>query len=430
MAAAEKQNGSLEIYIIGAGPTGIECALQLLQFDNANLTIFEAKEVASNVKSWAHVKLFSTWSINVSERGLEVLKTKGLKAPTPDVFPTGGEFRDQYLLPLSQYLSEHERCTLKTNTKVGSITRCSLGKTDLLWAKRMQGRFRLLIQPSGGNEEIQYADVVIDCSGVYNTPTPLGTGGDLALGERNLNSLPPQKPEEMPKDFHPIFYHTPNVEQYAELFANKKVVVLGAGMSAMTTLNNLVEMKSVNIVWLSRNDREVPMTVIENDPLPQRIKLCELGNKIAAGELGNVKRIKNVYVERIVRSTDTSELELTLLNRSTQKTQTVKADAVISNCGFRPNLDLFRELQIHLCYASEGPMKLAASLMGGSGDCLKQSAGGPDLLKNPEPGFYILGNKSYGRNSAYLLKLGIQQMDQFLPLLSNDTGVGFDTSTA
>ena len=30
---------------------------------------------------------------------------------------------------------------------------------------------------------------------------------------------------------------------------------------------------------------------------------------------------------------------------------------------------------------------------------------------NPEPGFFILGAKSYGRNSQFLLSIGWQQVD-------------------
>ena len=52
--------------------------------------------------------------------------------------------------------------------------------------------------------------------------------------------------------------------------------------------------------------------------------------------------------------------------------------------GYRPSYDLASELQVHLCYASEGPMKLASSLLSatlkamasgdaaGANDCLKQ----------------------------------------------------------
>ena len=57
------------------------------------------------------------------------------------------------------------------------------------------------------------------------------------------------------------------------------------------------------------------------------------------------------------------------------------------------------ELQVHYCYATEGPIKLAAALMtssgGAGGDCLAQVSHGSDSLKNPEPGLYILGVSYY-----------------------------------
>ena len=68
-------------------------------------------------------------------------------------------------------------------------------------------------------------------------------------------------------------------------------------------------------------------------------------------------------------------------------------------------------------------MKLAASLLaagGGGGDCLQQKvrhsirnkircnticqASGDETLMSPEPNVFILGMKSYGRGSAFLLR--------------------------
>ena len=36
----------------------------------------------------------------------------------------------------------------------------------------------------------------------------------------------------------------------------------------------------------------------------------------------------------------------------------VIVDEIISNCGYRPDSSLHRELQVHLCWASEGPYKV------------------------------------------------------------------------
>ena len=54
---------------------------------------------------------------------------------------------------------------------------------------------------------------------------------------------------------------------------------------------------------------------------------------------------------------------------------------------------------------------------GGSGDCLAQAAHGPETLRTPEPGFFVLGAKSYGRNPHFLLRTGWQQVEDALGLL-------------
>ena len=89
--------------------------------------------------------------------------------------------------------------------------------------------------------------------------------------------------------------------------------------------------------------------------------------------------------------------------------------------GYTPDPSLYRELQIHECYASLGPMKLAAALLGQkSPDCLTQKCPGPDTLRNPEPNFYILGAKSFGRNSQFLLRLGFKQVRDVFTLITGN----------
>jgi hypothetical protein len=65
-------------------------------------------------------------------------------------------------------------------------------------------------------------------------------------------------------------------------------------------------------------------------------------------------------------------------------------------------------------------MKLAASLLaaGTAADCLTQTGQGIEALTNPEPDFYILGCKSYGRNSSFLMRLGWQQIDEVFGFLT------------
>mmetsp|Transcript_43489 Transcript_43489/g.76639 ORF Transcript_43489/g.76639 Transcript_43489/m.76639 type:complete len:119 (+) Transcript_43489:240-596(+) len=102
----------------------------------------------------------------------------------------------------------------------------------------------------------------------------------------------------------------------------------------------------------------------------------------------------------------------------------VLTDVIVSVVGYRPDMELSRELQVHHCYASEGPMALASSLLSqriaakgtaAAGDCLQQKSAGAELLATPEPHFYLLGSKARdvldqrsgdGRAHSFLLNQG------------------------
>ena len=101
-----------------------------------------------------------------------------------------------------------------------------------------------------------------------------------------------------------------------------------------------------------------------------------------------------------------------------------EVDQVIVNTGFGPDDSIYRELQVHECYASRAPMKLATALLGaGAGDCLTTPAFGADVLANPEPDFFILGHKSYGRSSNFLLETGFKQVADVIAALARDLRV-------
>jgi hypothetical protein len=94
-------------------------------------------------------------------------------------------------------------------------------------------------------------------------------------------------------------------------------------------------------------------------------------------------------------------------------------ERVVANVGYSPDAELYRELQVHECYATLGPMALAAALLKqGGGDCLAIGAQGANTLRNPEPNFYILGAKSYGRNAQFLLRTGFEQVREVFTLIT------------
>ena len=39
------------------------------------------------------------------------------------------------------------------------------------------------------------------------------------------------------------------------------------------------------------------------------------------------------------------------------------------------------------------------------------------MLRNPEPDFYVLGAKSYGKNSSFLIRVGLEQVRNVFSLI-------------
>jgi hypothetical protein len=111
-------------------------------------------------------------------------------------------------------------------------------------------------------------------------------------------------------------------------------------------------------------------------------------------------------------------IAVTLRNGQSEE---IVVDRILALNGGVGDFTLYRQLQVHECYATAGPMKLAAALLGAAGgDCLAQESHGPDTLRNPEPGFFIVGAKSYGRNSQFLLRIGWSQIDDVFALLDEE----------
>lgn len=367
--------------IIGAGPIGLEMALAARQAGH-EAVVYEADQVGAHVRQWGHVTLFTPWSMNTTERGRAALGDPTRLADA-EVCPTGAELVEHYLLPLA------ERLDVRTHQRVASISRPWKRKGDELGSRgRMRAPFRLLLETPQGEQEAD-ADVVVDCTGVFGDPAPLGSGGGPIPGERG----------------NPVVRHGPLA---VDDLAGKTVLLVGDGASAATVLTDLLELDPrPTIHWITPSVQVPGFASPPGDPLPLRRELVETSQ----GALEVVVHHPGAAIARLdgARATlDTGE--------------TLDIEAVLACTGFRPDHRLSRELQVHLCWGSEGPMKLAAALLGakggGGGDCLAGGAEGPELLQSPEPNFFILGNKSYGRRSDFLLGVGHRQVEDVLELVA------------
>ncbi len=402
------------IAVLGAGPIGLEAALygRFLGYD---VHIYERDRVAANVAAWGHVKLFSPFGMNRSPLGLAALAAQdaNYQVPDDDALLTGREFVERYLIPLSQTDLLADR--IYENTSVVAVSREGALKTDLTGREsRVETPFRILLRDETGQEKNASADVVIDATGTYGNHGWLGAGGIPALGERAAADE--------------IDYSLPDIlGARRERFAGKRTLVVGAGYSAATTVVALAELATADsatrVVWITRQPPHAsarPIPLIEDDRLDERDRLARAANELAVSPDGPVRHLSATTVAQITPRSD----EGVVVTLASAGNEHIVVDRIIANVGYHPDRELYAELQVHQCYASEGPMRLAAALLGEqSGDCLQQPSTGPESLTTTEPNFYILGAKSYGRNSRFLLSVGLNQIRDLFTIIGDRAGL-------
>ncbi len=411
------------VAIIGAGPIGLEAALRAADC-GFEVAVFERGRISENVLRWGHVRMFSPFGFNSSERGRSAIAaTSERTLPEESEILTGRQFAERYLIPLSQ-TSALAAC-IHEQTEVMSISRKQHWKGDSVGQqRRLQDPFQLLIRDAAG-EEYFSADFLIDCSGTYGHHNWVGAGGMPCVGERS--SLTGER------------YTLPDILGTDRArFAGKRTLIVGAGYSAATaavSLSQLAqEFPQTRAVWITRSDRSPPMPRIADDALPERDRLADRANRIALSDDGVVEWRRAQLIQGIRRCGPKEEEQyaVTVKTRVAQRatagaltgSEELTVDRVIANVGYRPDRQLYEELQVHECYATEGPMKLAAALIGESlPDCLAQSSHGVESLRNPEPGLFILGAKSYGRDARFLIRIGLSQIDDLFASLQSTVDV-------
>ena len=95
-------------------------------------------------------------------------------------------------------------------------------------------------------------------------------------------------------------------------------------------------------------------------------------------------------------------------------------DRIVVATGFRPDLSFLRELRIELDPAVEAPPKLAPLIDPNFHSCGTVPPHGIAELAHPEPGFVIVGSKSYGRAPTFLMATGYEQVRSVVAELAGD----------
>jgi hypothetical protein len=389
---------------------GLEAALAASE-RGWDFTVYEASDrPGGNVRGWGHVRLFTPWEMNVSERMRRALP----QAPTGTGLPTGAELAAELLDPLATLPAIAPRVRLRT--RVDAVAREGLLKHEAIGsAERGARRFRLLLSDADGRESVEHADAVVDCTGTYGQPNALGDGGIPAPGERALE--------------HRIERRIPRLDagpggvgagaaDGPRAWAGSTVLLTGAGHSAQTAARALAELATqapdTRVIWAIRS-RTPTWGAVDGDPLSERAALTRTAAELAAGASHAIEPRLGSVTEALAETAG-GRIAVTLRNGTPEQ---ITVDRVLALNGGVGDSSIYRQLQVHECYATAAPMKLSAALLGESaGDCLEQQSHGPETLTNPEPGFFILGSKSYGRNPHFLMRLGWAQVDDVMRLLA------------
>lgn len=377
----------LPVAIIGAGPIGLAAAAHLLEQGREPLVLEAGSGVGHHVQDWAHVRMFSPWEFNIDEAARRLLEREGWRAPDPGQYPTGRELIEDYLWPLAVSPPLAQR--IRTQHRVVAITRRDMDR--MKDADREESPFLLQVDtPDAGRKEI-VASAVIDASGTWRNPNPIGSHGLPVPGEVELAKH--------------IRYGIPDVAgREAEHYAGQKVLVLGSGTSAFNVLEGLVALQShapeTRVHWAVRRPSvEAVFRGGQNDPLEERASLAARARNLI--DQGQVEFSGNVRVHRLEQTKEG-------IVAWSGDQPLAPVDTIIASTGFRPDFEMLPEIRLLLDPATQAPSRLAPHIDPNAHDCGSVPPHGVSELAQPEPDFYLAGMKSYGRAPNFLLVTGYE----------------------
>src|SRR5436309_10383432 len=117
---------TLPVAVIGGGPVGLAAAAHLVT-RGLPVKLYEAgATVATHVRDWAHVRLFSPWGFNTDAAATAILREHGWQAPPATALPTGGDLYSAYRQPLAETPSLNS--VIETRAGVRNVTRSGIDK--------------------------------------------------------------------------------------------------------------------------------------------------------------------------------------------------------------------------------------------------------------------------------------------------------------
>ncbi|WP_141732850.1 FAD-dependent oxidoreductase [Oligoflexus tunisiensis] len=387
------------IAVIGAGPVGLAAAAHLLARGLTPIVFEAGSSAGASILKWGHVRIFSPWLYNIDAEARRLLQAEGWQEPDGASYPTGRQLVEQYLKPLAS--TSALKPVIRYESKVTAVTKF---RKDLM---KNEGRgdapFLLRIQTQDGHEYDLLAHAVIDASGTFEKPNPMGSHGIPVAGEQ--------------KEAESIAYGIPDVfGAEADVYANKRVLVVGSGHSAFNVLQDLVRLKekapATTIHWaIRKTSLDLVFGGGENDKLRERGRLGSTVRHLV--EQGDITLFPGISIDRLERNQSGIVVE-------SNGDQLPSVDRIIVTTGFRPDLQIISELRLALDPGTQSPTALAPLIDPNLHSCGTVRPHGAEELKHPDENFYIVGMKSYGRAPTFLLLTGYEQVRSVTSALAGD----------
>ncbi len=393
---------SLPIAVIGAGPVGLAAVAHLVA-RNLPVKVYEAgSSIAWNMRDWSHVRVFTPWRYCVDAAAAGLLEQHGWRLPSPDALPTAAEIVRDYLEPLSR--TPEVSGAIETDARIEAISRHGLDK--VVTRERDRRPFVLSVRTTNGRRR-DFARAVIDASGTWATPNPLGSSGIPADGEIEFADR--------------IAYGIPDIlGRHRADYAGRTTLVVGAGHSAANALLDLSRLArtepNTRFLWVTRSTNLIRIYGGgDADQLPAR------------GELGADTR-ELVESGRVPLTTGFSIIalrerdgRLLIEGETAEGRKTIgPVDRIVAATGQRPDLSLTRELRLDLDPWLESVKALAPLIDPNEHSCGSVPPHGFRELAHPENNFFTAGIKSYGRAPTFLLLTGYEQVRSIAAALAGD----------
>lgn len=387
----------LPTIVLGAGPVGLAAAAHLSQRGLPFLVLERGHTVGENMLDWGHIRLFSPWRYTVDSAAVGLL---GEPWPSPDLdgFPTGSDMVDRYLEPLAE-LPEIAPW-LRLSHEVVAIHRMHMGRSTT--PERADSPFVVTAATATGLVNF-HARAIIDATGTWSQPNAATTTGSLVPSESSAAKL--------------ISYGAPDVTgKQRSRYAGKRIAVIGGGHTAQNTLRSLATLRDIDpateIHWLIRPRSAASLFGTgEADGLSNRAALGSAARDLI--ESGAIQAHTGFLTDGFSVDRDTVRIH-------SIEGSAIVVDEVIVCTGQHPNHTITSELQLDFDPVTQATRQLGPLIDPNIHSCATVKPHGHREVSHPEPNFYTVGMKSYGRAPTFLLVTGYEQIRSVVAAIAGD----------